>query len=542
MADDIFDVAIIGAGHNGLSCAAYLAEAGLRVVVLEKNHAVGGAAISEEFHPGFTNSVASYTVSLLNSKVIADLELAAHGLRIVERPVANFWPVAKAKAQGAGAGGLLLPYGLAARQAAIGEFSRRDGAMLPAYEAALDEAADVLRALVLKTPPNAGGGLRQFIKLAGPGRQILRHSLNEQRLIADLFTKSVADFLSLWFESDMVKAAFAFDGIVGSYASPDRPGTAYVLLHHCFGQVNGKSGRWGHAIGGMGAITQAMAKAAVARGVRIRTGVGVGQVVIENGRASGVRLADGTTIKARAVASNVAPKLLFRDLVARDVVEPALYRRLTCLKSGSGTFRMNVALRQLPDFLCRPGSQQQPHHGAGIIIGPTMAYLERAYLDARIHGWSRHPVIEMLIPSTIDPTLAPAGRHVASLFVQHVAPHLPGGRSWDEARDEFADLVIDEINAYAPNFKASIIARQVLSPLDLERRFGLIDGDIFHGQLSPDQLFWMRPLLGHADYRMPVARLYLCGSGAHPGGGVSGAPGHNAAREIIRDLQPGWMR
>jgi len=472
MSHDAHDVAIIGGGHNGLTCAAYLAGAGLRVIVLEKNAVVGGAAVTEEFHPGFRNSVAAYTVSLLNPVVIRDLELVRHGLRIVERPVANFWPVDERR-------GLLMPYGL---------------------------------------------------------------GLADKRLLMDLFTKSAADFLSDWFESEVVKGAFAFDSIVGAYASPRTPGTAYVLLHHCFGEVNGKPGVWGHAVGGMGAISQAMTRAAQARGAVVRTDAPVASLIVEGGRACGVRLESGERIAARAVAANVPPKLLFRDLVPLEAVDPDLLRRFTRLKSGSGTFRMNVALSELPDFRCRPGVQQQDHHGSGIVIGPTIDYLDRAYLDARRHGWSREPVIEMLIPSTLDDTLAPAGRHVASLFVQHVAPQLPDGRSWDDAKEEFADLVIDTVGRHAPNFRASIIARQVLSPMDLERRFGLVDGDIFHGQLTLDQLYSVRPVLGHADYRIPVPALYLCGAGAHPGGGVTGLPGRNAAIEIIRDFKrPIWL-
>jgi phytoene dehydrogenase-like protein len=269
----------------------------------------------------------------------------------------------------------------------------------------------------------------------------------------------------------------------------------------------------------------------------VRTEVPVAGLTVEEGRASGVRLASGERIAARAVAANVPPKLLFRDLVPEGAVAPDLRQRFTRLKSGSGTFRMNVALSELPDFRCRPGTQQQDHHGSGIVIGPTVGYLDRAYLDARQYGWSREPVVEMLIPSTLDGTLAPPGRHVASLFVQHVAAHLPDGRSWDDAREEFADLVIDTVSRHAPNFRASVIARQVLSPLDLERRFGLVDGDIFHGQLTLDQLYSARPVLGHADHRMPVPSLYLCGSGAHPGGGVTGLPGRNAAIGIIRDFK-----
>jgi phytoene dehydrogenase-like protein len=527
-----YDVAIIGGGHNGLVCAAYLARGGARVVVLEKNALTGGAAITEQFHPGFRNSVASYTVSLLNPKVIADLNLHAHGLRIVERPVANFWPVDETRS-------LLMPYGLENRQRAIAAFSAHDAAALPRYDADLERAANVLRDLVLRAPPNAGGGIMELARGIGLGRHMLGLGINDQRLLVDLFTNSASDFLGRYFESDIVKGAFAFDGIVGVFAAPSTPGTAYVLLHHCFGEVNGKSGVWGHAIGGMGAISDAIAKAASTAGVDIRVSAPVTRVVEEYGRAAGVELASGEIIRAAAVAANVPPKLLFRDLIPEHAVRPDIHARFRSIKSGSGTFRMNVALAALPDFTCQPGTDQQPHHGAGIIIGPTLDYLERAYLDARRNGWSSEPVVEMLIPSTLDDSLAPAGQHVASLFVQHVAPHLPEGRTWADPAEKaaFADCVIDTVTRHAPNFRASILGMQVLSPLDLEQRFGLIDGDIFHGQLGLDQLFATRPLLGYADYRLPLKGLYLCGSGAHPGGGVTGVPGHNAAREILRDLR-----
>ncbi|MEM8971963.1 MAG: NAD(P)/FAD-dependent oxidoreductase [Pseudomonadota bacterium] len=527
-----FDVAIVGGGHNGLTCATYLAKSGLKVIVLEKNATVGGAAITEEFHPGFRNSVASYTVSLLNPKVIEDLELHRHGLRIVERPVANFWPMLDGP-------GLVMPNGLEQRQQAIAEFSPSDARMLPNYYDDLDRAADLLRDLVLETPPNAGSGILELIKGAKLGRRVLREDLEAQRVLIDLFTKSAADFLDRYFESDVVKSFFAFDGVIGAFAAPSTPGTAYVLLHHCFGEVNGKPGAWGHAIGGMGAITQAMAKAAAEAGVEIQTDAKVARIEMEDDRAAAVMLSSGAKISAQAIAANVPPKLLFRDLVPKAAIAPDIHRRFTSLKSGSATFRMNVALSELPNFSSRPGTDLQDHHGSGIVIGPSMTYLERAYLDAKRDGWSAAPIVEMLIPSTLDDTLAPAGQHVASLFVQHVAPQLPEERSWTDhaEKDAFADLVIETVNRYAPNFSASVIARQVLSPLDLETRFGLIDGDIFHGQLGLDQLFAMRPVMGHANYRMPVAGLYLCGSGAHPGGGVTGAPGHNAAREIIRDLR-----
>jgi phytoene dehydrogenase-like protein len=531
------DVAIIGAGHNGLACAAYLAAAGLSTLVLEKNAVVGGAAVTEEFAPGFRNSVAAYTVSLLNPKVIADLDLARHGLRIVERPAANFWPVDTERY-------LLMRGGLAERQAAVARFSVRDAERLPAYETALARAADTLRDFVLRTPPNAGGGLLELIKGAALGQRMLRLPLEDKRVLFDLFTKSAADFLDQWFESDIVKGAFAFDSIVGTFAAPSMPGTAYVLLHHAFGEVNGKRGAWGHSVGGMGAITQAMATAAAARGARIRVNAPVARLLVKDGRAGGVVLQSGEEIEVRAVAAGIPPKLLFRDLVPEHAIAPELRDRFLSIKSGSGTFRMNVALAELPDFTCRPGKDPQDHHGSGIIIGPTLGYLERAYLDARRNGWSTEPVVEMLIPSTLDLTLAPPGRHVASLFVQHVAPQLPAGRSWEDEREKeaFADLVIDTVTRHAPNFKAAVVARQVLSPLDLERRFGMVDGDIFHGALSLDQLFSGRPQLGYANYRMPLRGLYLCASGAHPGGGVTGVPGHNAAREIICDLKGPWPR
>ena len=525
---------IIGGGHNGLTCAAYLAGAGVSVTVLEKNAVAGGAAATEEFHPGFRNSVAAYTVSLLNPKVIRDLELARHGLVIVERPAANFWPVDEKR-------GLLMPYGLAGRQTAIAAFSARDAERLPAYDAALERAAGVLRELVLMTPPNAGGGWLELIKGGAAARKALGLRVEDQRVLLDLFTKSAADFLSGWFESDVVRGAFAFDGIVGAYASPYTPGTAYVLLHHCFGEVNGKSGVWGHAMGGMGAISAAIAACATERGAVIRTGCEVAAVVVEGGRAVGVALADGEVICARVVAANVGPKLLFGKMEPEGAIPKEVRRRFTGIKTGSGTFRMNVALSELPDFACRPGTNAQIHHGAGIVIGPTLDYMDAAFMDARREGWSREPVVEMLIPSTIDPGLAPAGRHVASLFVQHVAPQLPSGASWDDAKGEFAQVVIDTVTRHARNFKSSILGMQVLSPMDLERRFGMIDGDIFHGQLGLDQLFSARPVLGYGSYRMPLPGLYLCGAGAHPGGGVTGVPGHNGAREILKDVRRGWF-
>jgi phytoene dehydrogenase-like protein len=487
--------------------------------------------VTEEFCPGFRNSVAAYTVSLLNPKVIADLRLHDHGLRIVERRAQNFLPTPEGRY-------LLAAEGITERE--IAKFSRVDAERYGAFSRQLDAAADLLRELILQAPPNLKRGLRldtlrELLKAARLGNRLRRLSMENLRALYDLFTKSAADYLDGWFEGELVKALHGFDAIVGNYASPSTPGTAYVLLHHAFGEVNGKKRVWGHAIGGMGAITQAMAGAAAAHGVEIETDVPVREVLIEQGRASGVVLDDGRSIRGAAVAANVNPKLLYTAMVPSGVLDADFLHRMRRWRCASGTFRMNVALSQLPSFTALPGSAPADHHTAGIILAPSLGYMDRAYGDARRHGWSREPIIELVIPSTLDDTLAPPGAHVASLFCQHVAPELPDGGSWTEHRDQVADLMIDTVERYAPGFKGSVIGRQALSPLDLEQMFGLTGGDIFHGALSLDQLFWARPALGYADYRSPLKGLYHCGSGAHPGGGVTGAPGHNAARAILAD-------
>lgn len=530
----IFDAVIAGGGHNGLVCAAYLARAGLRVKVLERRGIVGGAAVTEEFHPGFRNSVCSYAVSLLNPKVITDLDLQRHGLKIAERPAMNFLPLRD--------GGYLLT-GPGRTKNEIAKFSERDAERYDAYCTHLERLADCLRHLVLRAPPNftLGSGvtaLRELVRTALLGNELRQLGLEGSQELLDLFTVSAADFLTRWFESEPIKALLGFDALVGTYASPFEPGTAYVLLHHAFGEVNGKKGSWGHAIGGMGAITQAMAKAAASHGVEIETRAEITEILLKGDRAAGVVLRGGEVIEARCVAANMTLKQLYTELVPEAVVPSAFLTRMKTFKYGSGTFRINVALSRLPNFTALPGKTAGDHHGAGIIIAPSLDYMDLAYRDARDFGWSWEPVIEMLIPSTIDPTLAPPGAHVASLFCQHVAPALPDGRSWDEAREEVADLMIETVERAAPGFAESVMGRQVLSPLDLEREFGLTGGDIFHGQLTLNQLFSARPMLGYAAYRGPILGLYHCGSGAHPGGGVTGAPGHNSARAILKDLKP----
>lgn len=521
----IDDALIIGGGHNGLVCACYLAAKGWRVRVLERRGVVGGAAVTEEFHPGFRNSTASYTVSLLNPKVIRDLNLAKHGLRVVERPFGNFLPLNEREYIKVGGG-------LAATQAEVARFSRKDADALPAYYATLDRVASVLKDLLLETPPNVGGGIADVLQALKAGRRMKQLDMAARRDVLDLFTKSAGDVLDQWFESDPIKACFGFDSVVGNYASPYTPGSAYVLLHHVFGEVNGKPGIWGHAVGGMGSITKAMAAEAADRGVTITLDAPVKHVIVEGDRAEGVELESGEVLRAKCVVSNLNPKLLFGKLVDRRDAPEEFGKRIDAFKVGSGTFRMNVALSELPRFSCLP--EPGPHLSTGIIMAPSMRYMERAYFDAKTLGWSKNPIVEILIPSTVDDSLAPAGKHVASLFCQHVAPQLPDGKNWDDCRDPVADLMIDTVNKFAPNFKASVIARQIHSPLDLERKFGLVGGDIMHGALSIDQLFSARPVLGYGNYRTPIRGLYQCGSGTHPGGGVTGIPGHNAAREILK--------
>jgi phytoene dehydrogenase-like protein len=363
-----------------------------------------------------------------------------------------------------------------------------------------------------------------------------------RRELLDLMVKSAGDYLDAWFESAPIKAAFGFDGIVGNYASPYSAGSAYVLLHHVFGEVNGKKGAWGHAMGGMGAVTQAMARAAMERGVEIRLSSPVHHVLLAGGRAAGIVTEQGEAIRAQCVASNLNPKLLFGSLVDASALDEDFRERMNRWRCGSGTFRMNVALSELPDFAVLPGRLPAEHHTSGIIMAPSLAYMDQAYLDAKATGWSKRPIVEMLIPSTLDPSLAPKGQHVASLFCQHVAPLLPDGASWDTCRERVADVMIDLVDSHAPNFKSAVIGRQIFSPLDLERTFGLVGGDIFHGAMSLDQLFCARPMLGFGNYRAPIQGLYMCGSGMHPGGGVTGAPGHNAAREIIADFRRGRLK
>ena len=528
------DVIIVGAGHNGLTCAGYLAAAGLRVTVVEKRAVVGGAAVTEEFHPGFKNSVCSYVVSLLSPRVIDDLELSRFGLEIIDRPAGSFAPQPDGSH-------LLLSRNSTTAQQEIAKFSERDAEAFGAFDAQIDRLAVALRSVVTEPAPNLGGGLKALWDSARIGNRLRKLDRGDQAALAELVTMSVGDFLDRWFESDPLKGVFGFEGIIGNMVGPYHPGTAYVLLHHAFGEVNGRVAAWGHAKGGMGAITEAMARSARARGVEIKLDSGVKEILMDpegtGHRAAGVVLEDGSVLRAPTVVSNTNPKLLFLQLMDPNLLPDDFRRRMVGWRCRSGTFRMNLALSELPRFESLSGIDDEDYLNGTIDIAPSLDYLDRAFDDAKVKGWSAEPVVSMCLPSTLDDTLAPSGCHVMSLFCQHFNPVLPAGLCWDQEKERVADLVVDTVARYAPNLRQAIVGRQVLSPLDLEREFGLIGGDIFHGALHLDQLFSLRPAAGYADYRTPIKRLYLCGSGTHPGGGVSGLPGLHAARAIIGDVR-----
>ena len=518
-------IIIVGGGHNGLVCACYLARAGADVTVLERRDILGGAAVTEEFHPGFRNSTASYTVSLLQQKIIRDLNLAAHGLEIRPRAVNNYVPCES--------GDDLVMYADSDRaRSSVERLHPEDADALEVYVRKLDRIVPLIRDVMMMTPPALTGlSLSDATRMFRLSRHYLQLGDEDKRFLFRLLGSSAGEILDDTFRSDSIKALLGFDAVVGHYASPYSPGSAYVLLHHVVGEVNGKSGTWGHAMGGMGAISDAIAAEARRLGVRLETGAGVREIQVRSGRATGVTTLAGDQLEADLIVANTNPKLLFLDLLDPSVVRAETRTHFQQYRCQSGTFRLNVALSGLPAFA---GSPDPEALTGGIIMAPSLRYMDQAYADARAHGMSRRPIVEMLIPSLVDDSLAPPGQHVASLFCQHFDPHL--GDEWDARRDEAVGNILDTVESFAPGFRSLIIARQVHSPHDLERKFGLVGGDIFHGRLSLDQLFSARPMLGMAQYRTEIDGLWLCGSGAHPGGGVSGIPGHNAAREILQAL------
>jgi phytoene dehydrogenase-like protein len=524
-----YDLIIVGAGHNGLVAAAYLARAGLRVLVLERRELVGGACVTEELWPGFKVSTAAYVNSLLRPEIIRDLELARHGFELLPRSPSSFTPFPDDRF-------LLMGPDREFTRQQVAKFSSRDADALPRYEAMLERVAAFIEPTLLQTPPNPWSlRPRDLLRLASLGWRFLRLGTDGPRAI-EILTGAARPILDRWFESEQLKIALATDAIIGAMASPSLPGTAYVLFHHVMGECNGARGMWGYVRGGMGGLTAALASAARAAGAEIRLRSPVAKILVRGGRVAGVALANGTELRARRVASNADAHVTFLELLDARELPPEFVAAVRAIDYSSASLKINVALSELPEFRAVRGQGLAPatHLRGTIHIAPTLDYMEQAYDDAKYGRPSADPILECTIPSVVDATVAPSGRHVMSFFVQY-APYQLRASDWDHAKEQFADRCFDVLTEYAPNFKRAVIDRQVLSPLDLERRFGLTGGNIFQGAMSLSQLFFLRPLPGYADYRSPIKGLYLCGAATHPGGGVMGACGYNAAREILRD-------
>ncbi len=524
-----YDVIIVGAGHNGLVTAGYLARAGMAVLVLERRDVVGGACVTEEIWPGFKVSTASYVNSLLRPEIIRDLELHRHGYEMLPRNPSSFTPFP---------GGRYLLLGpdkeLVRRE--VAKFSKRDAEALPRYEAMLERVARFIEPTLLQTPPDPWSlRPRDLLALARLGWRFLKLGADGPRAV-EVVTGAARPILDRWFESEELKVVLATDAIIGAVASPSMPGTAYLLFHHVMGECNGVRGIWGYVRGGMGGISQALAAAATERGAEIRTNSPVAKIMVRNGRVEGVGLEDGSELRAPRVASSADAHVTFLKLVDPKELPEEFVAAVRAIDYSSASFKINVALSELPDFAAGAAGGLPPHaHLRGTIhIASSLDYMEQAFDDAKYGRPSANPILECTIPSVVDPTVAPAGKHVMSVFAQY-APYQLRNADWDRDKDRFADRCFDVLSEYAPNFQRAVIDRQVLSPLDLERRFGLTGGNIFQGAMTLPQLFFMRPLPGYADYRTPIRGLYLCGAATHPGGGVMGACGYNAAREILRD-------
>ncbi|HXU89426.1 MAG TPA: NAD(P)/FAD-dependent oxidoreductase [Methylomirabilota bacterium] len=520
-----YDAIVIGAGHNGLVTAAYLARAGRRVLVLERRHVVGGACVTEEVFPGFKVSTAAYVNSLFRQEIIRDLHLADHGFAVLARDPSSFTPLPDGRS-------LLMGPDAELTCKEIGKFSQRDAERYPRYEAMLERVADLIEPTLTMAPPDLlRPRLRDLRKLLTLARAFRRLGSAAGEAV-EILTGAARPVLDRWFESEELKATLATDAIIGAMASPSMPGTAYVLFHHVMGETDGKRGVWGYVRGGMGGLTQALASAARAHGAVIRCAAEVARILVRDGRATGVALANGEEWSAPIVASNADAHVTFLRLIDRRELAADFVAAVERISYESASLKINVALSELPSFSALPGTAPAPQHRGTIHICPDQDYIERAYDDAKYGRPSARPVLECTIPSVVDPTVAPPGRHVMSMFVQY-APYALREGTWDELREPFADRCFDLLNEYAPNFKRSVIARQVLTPLDLERVFNLTGGNIFQGAMTPSQLFAFRPVPGYASYRMPIRGLYLCGAAAHPGGGVMGTPGLNAARAIL---------
>jgi phytoene dehydrogenase-like protein len=531
-----FDIVIVGAGHNGLVAAAYLARRGLRVLVLERRGIVGGACVTETVFPGCKVSTAAYLTGLMLPEVIRDLELPRFGYQVMAKDPPSFTPFPDGRC-------LFLWQDQRRSCEEIARFARRDAETYPAYVARLQRLARFVERLLTITPPNlAPRSWRDLLGFAGLARRLLGlppHALVD---LTRIMAQSVRDFLDGWFESDALKVTLATDGVIGANGGPMTPGTAYVLLHHCMGEVNGVRGVWGFVRGGMGGLTQALARSAEAHGATIRIGAQVERVLVRDGRATGVVLESGEEIPARVVASSADPKGTFLRLVGAEYLDPEFARAVDRIKMDGVSMKVNLALGELPNFRALPGTRMSPQHRATIHLCPSLDAMEQAWDDAKYGRPSARPMLEVTIPTTYDDSLAPAGIHLMSIFAQYAPYRLAGNQGWSDIREAVADRVVEVLCEYAPNVKGAILHRHILTPADLESEYGMTGGNIFHGEMSLDQLFCLRPVAGWARYRTPIRNLYLCGSGAHPGGGVTGAPGRNAAREILADWHGGRIR
>jgi phytoene dehydrogenase-like protein len=518
-----YDAVVIGGGHNGLVNAAYLARAGKKVLVLERRHVLGGAAVTEEVFPGFHFSVCSYVVSLLRPEIIRELDLPRHGLEILPLD-GTFTPMPS--------GDFLWRTNDHARtRREIYRHSPVDAEAYDEYNRAMVDMARFVKPILSMVPPDPFSfDLSGLQRLAGLGRRFQRLSRADQHNMVQLMTMSSADLLDEWFETDVLKATKAASGIIGTFLGPRSPGTAYVLLHHYMGEIDGVFRSWGLARGGTGAISNAIAAAAREAGVEVRTGITVARIVTKGGRATGVALDNGDEIDASLVSSSLDPRLTFQKLLDPRELPAAFVREIDRFKFRGSSAKVNLALDGLPDFSCLPGNGA--HLRGAISISPSLDYMERAYEEAKYGRYSRRPYLDLVIPSLSDPSVAPPGKHVLSCFVQYAPYDLQEG-SWDDHREGLGDAVVDTLAEYAPNLRNLVVGRQVVTPLDLEREWGLSEGNIFQGELSLEQLLFLRPAPGWAQYRTPIAGLWLCGSAAHPGGGIMGAPGRNAAREIL---------
>lgn len=529
MSEKSFDVIIIGGGHNGLTTANYLAMGGLRVCILERRHIIGGAAISEEFHPGFRNSIASYVVSLLRPEVVSELELEKYGYEpiLLEN---SFYPDSNGDY-------LLLTGSEAHNQAQYAKFSNSDYEALKEYYGYVEKVGEIVASQWLKTPPPlSGAGVNDLLNTVQIGMDMLKLDKQEKHRMLQFFVGAPISIIDSWFDSAKVKAMIAASCTPANYASLHQPGAAMAMLHHAVGEVHGKKGAWGLVKGGMGSITKAMAASAQTKGVSIRTNSAVSRILVSDSSAIGVELESGEKIYAKAIAANTDPKTTFLKMLGEDHLPRRFARDISAIRQESASLRMNLALSGLPQFACLPSDGPGEHHRAGIMFVESVEHIEQAYRAARAGVPATPPFIDALIPSVVDDSLTDEpGTHVMSLLCKYMPYELSGGKDWDTEKERVSEDIINYLTKMIPNLREILVGYQCLTPLDLERDFGLPRGDICHGRLEPDQLFSARPHPDAAQYQTPMKGLYLCGSGAHPGGGVTGAPGRNAAKQILKN-------